>query len=655
MGNFRGNFWIDKSAKIRYPVSMQIRNIGILAHVDAGKTTLTEQMLFASGAINRPGRVDDGTAHTDRLAIERRRGISVRAACTAFSWRDARIQLLDTPGHADFAAEVERALWALDGAVLLIDAADGVRPHTCALFQALRNARIPTILYLNKIDREGADPARALREAQKRLSPRVADYADVEALCALVAEEDEALLERYLNGDIPPRETLLPRVAQMTRDCAAYPALRGSALRGEGVRELLDAIVDLLPPPRGDCEGAPSGVVFDVEDDAALGRAALVRLFSGTLRNRESVRVRIGARREERKITQIRSIALSGKGADLGELRAGEIGRVFGLAGARVGSALGEAEPPRLGNLREPLMMARLGAENADDHALMAALERLQAENPLLDAALYGGAPHVRLMGAMQLDVLAEDLRERFGIQAQFGPPSTVYRETIRESATGFVAYTMPKPCWAVIELRIDPLPRGSGVRFESLVPVRDIAARYQHQIEQAIPLATRQGMLGWQVDDVKITLTGGNYHLIHTHPLDFIVATPMAFLDGLRRGGSVLLEPILELTVYAPAECAGRVISEIVAMRGEVLQTDAEGEDMRLLARSPAAETFDFPRRLSAITNGRGAMAQALAGYRDCPPGIEATCPRRGVHPLDTSKYILAARSALEGGIFDE
>ena len=645
MGNFRGNFWIDKSAKIRYPVSMQIRNIGILAHVDAGKTTLTEQMLFASGAINRPGRVDDGTAHTDRLAIERRRGISVRAACTAFSWRDARIQLLDTPGHADFAAEVERALWALDGAVLLIDAADGVRPHTCALFQALRNARIPTILYLNKIDREGADPARALREAQKRLSPRVADYADVEALCALVAEEDEALLERYLNGDIPPRETLLPRVAQMTRDCAAYPALRGSALRGEGVRELLDAIVDLLPPPRGDCEGAPSGVVFDVEDDAALGRAALVRLFSGTLRNRESVRVRIGARREERKITQIRSIALSGKGADLGELRAGEIGRVFGLAGARVGSALGDAEPPRLGNLREPLMMARLGAENADDHALMAALERLQAENPLLDAALYGGAPHVRLMGAM----------ERFGIQAQFGPPSTVYRETIRESATGFVAYTMPKPCWAVIELRIDPLPRGSGVRFESLVPVRDIAARYQHQIEQAIPLATRQGMLGWQVDDVKITLTGGNHHLIHTHPLDFIVATPMAFLDGLRRGGSVLLEPILELTVYAPAECAGRVISEIVAMRGEVLQTDAEGEDMRLLARSPAAETFDFPRRLSAITNGRGAMAQALAGYRDCPPGIEATCPRRGVHPLDTSKYILAARSALEGGIFDE
>ena len=197
MGNFRGNFWIDKSAKIRYPVSMQIRNIGILAHVDAGKTTLTEQMLFASGAINRPGRVDDGTAHTDRLAIERRRGISVRAACTAFSWRDARIQLLDTPGHADFAAEVERALWALDGAVLLIDAADGVRPHTCALFQALRNARIPTILYLNKIDREGADPARALCEAQKRLSTRVADYADADALCALVAEEDEALLERY--------------------------------------------------------------------------------------------------------------------------------------------------------------------------------------------------------------------------------------------------------------------------------------------------------------------------------------------------------------------------------------------------------------------------------------------------------------------------
>ena len=318
------------------------------------------------------------------------------------------VMIIDTPGYDDEGAlgekrvqKTKQILNRTDVAVLVVDGTEGLAECDRELIGIFEEKEIPYLVVYNKADLLGPVSAGGRAEEPQ---DRTAAAAPQDQAAAMASSDQAA-------ATVPPDRTVYV-----------------SALRGEGVRELLDAIVDLLPPPRGDCEGAPSGVVFDVEDDAALGRAALVRLFSGTLRNRESVRVRIGARREERKITQIRSIALSGKGADLGELRAGEIGRVFGLAGAGVDSALGAAEPPRLGNLREPLMMARLGAENADDHALMAALERLQAENPLLDAALYGGAPHVRLMGAMQLDVLAEDLRERFGIQAQFGPTSWATR-----------------------------------------------------------------------------------------------------------------------------------------------------------------------------------------------------------------------------------
>ncbi len=217
------------------------------------------------------------------------------------------------------------------------------------------------------------------------------------------------------------------------------------------------------------------------------------------------------------------------------------------------------------------------------------------------------------------------------------------------------MAYTMPKPCWAIIEFRIEPLPRGSGVIFESETPVRDIMARYQHQVRQAIPLAIRQGMLGWRVDDVKIVLTGGSHHLIHTHPLDFIVATPVAFLDGLRRGGSVLLEPLLTAHITVPSSFTGKVVSHVASLGGDVTATEAAGDSVHMTCVIPAARSFDLPTELSILSGGRGALSMAVTGYRECELTEDKICPRIGVHPLDTAKYILAARSALEGGIFDE
>lgn len=645
-----------------------LRNIGIFAHVDAGKTTLTERLLTHAGAIRSPGSVDQGTAHTDSMDIERRRGISVRAGWARMDWRGTAINLIDTPGHVDFAAEVERALWALDGAVLLLSAAEGVQPQSEVLFEALRENQVPTLIFINKIDREGADVQRVMAQARGLWNANVVLMETPEQAMEALAELDEQALEDFLSGTVYEEARLMGALAAQVRRRAVLPALTGSALKDQGIERLLDAIVTLLPEPQGRETDGLCGVVFAVRPDKVMGRAAYVRMFSGALHTRDALEMPLEQgitqdqpRTAQRKITQIRALALDGRGADVGVLSAGEIGVVYGLGEAKVGQVLGsEALLPRKvspGSLQKPLIMVRAEPEKPEQmNALRQALMELDAEDPMLGVQWSNHTRELTLsaMGAIQLEVLSALVQERYQLKMSLGAPQVIYKETIAQPARGFVAYTMPKPCWAILEMQIEPLPRGSGVVFESRVPVRDIAQRYQNQVRQALPLALRQGMLGWQVTDVKITLTGGNHHLIHTHPLDFIVATPMAFLDGLRRGGSTLLEPMLDMRITAPEGCAGRLMSDMTLMRGEIMESELAGGLVRMRAQVPVSTSMDYPTQLAALSGGRGAMSARLMGYRECPLELGASTPRRGVDPLDTSKYILAARSALEGGIFD-
>lgn len=646
----------------------QVRNIGIFAHVDAGKTTLSERLLSHAGAIRVSGAVDAGTAHTDRMEIERRRGISVKATCVPFDWGETHINLIDTPGHADFAAEVERSMWALDGAVVILSAKEGVQPQSEAVFKALQKNGIPAVLFINKMDRVGANAQRVIRQAQKRLHTGVFLLDDDEGAMAALADHDEQAMEDYLIGAVYEHSVLTQRMEPLVRNAQLYPALCGSALQDVGVEALLDAVCRYLPGPSGKPDAPLAGVVFAVEDDPVMGRGAHIRLFSGEMVNRQSVNIPIRTstdysdreHMEERKITQIRSLTIEGRGADLGRLGAGEIAVVYGLTGVRVGSVIGDPSclprPMDCGSLRAPLIMVRVDPVKPDDRAaLHKALETMAAEDPLLDVKQYRGVEHIRVMGAIQLEVLQELFPQRFGIPVTFGAPEVIYHETIKRPASGFVAYLAPKPCWAVIKFELEPLPRGSGIQYESIVPVRRVKDRYQHQIEQALPLALMQGMLGWQVDDVKITLVDGEDHQFHTHPLDFIVATPMALMDGLQRGGSQLLEPIAEMVITLPEALGGKIMSEIITMRGETIETqlsEDEGE-IRLVARVPVATSVDFPTRLQMLTGGRGQLSMRLHGYQDCELSQGKTCERRGVHPLDTAKYILAARNALDGEIF--
>jgi len=643
---------------------MKLRNIGIFAHVDAGKTTLSEQLLMHAGAIRRIGSVDEGTAHTDSLPVEQRRGISVKASCVRLTWKGVDVNLIDTPGHVDFAAEVERSLWALDAAVLVVCAVEGVQPHTETLFHALREQRIPVLLFLNKTDREGADPVRVLGQVKRLLSPDAVLMADEEAVAEAVCAQDDELLERYLSGEEIDPGFIRARMGEMTRAVEAYPVFCGSALRDEGIIPLLDAMVEMLPGPSDNLADGLSGVVFASAQDRVLGRGVWVRLYAGRLENRAPVTLPAGIdpitgeeRQVQRKISQIRRV----DGSDAGSLTAGEIGVVYGLGDVGVGFVLGDAAllPRRVepGRLRTPLITVQVIPEKPEEmQALRVACNALAAEDPLLQVRYSKALEELqlRVMGAIQLEILEEELANRFSLKVSFSKPAVIYKETIARAASGFVAYTMPKPCWAIMRFEIEPAPRGSGVTFKSTVPVRDILARYQHQVEQALPLALNQGRLGWQVTDVNITLVDGNHHQFHTHPLDFIVATPWGIQDGLQRGGSTLLEPILETRFLLPPDCVGRVMSDVALMRGEVTHTDTDADRVMMTALIPVATSVDYASTLASVTSGRGSMSVRLHGYRECPLELGATARRRSVDPLDTAKYILAARSALEGGIFD-
>ena len=640
----------------------KIRNIGIYAHVDAGKTTLTEQLLLHSGAIRTPGSVDSGTAHTDTLPVERRRGISVKAACVSLEYKGCRINLIDTPGHADFSAEIERSLWAPDAAVLVVCAVEGIQPQTEVLFSALADQGIPVIFFLNKTDRIGADPNRVAAQIRNTLSPKAAPLWDTEALCELLCDEDDAFMEAYLSGETFSESQLRQKLAKPAGSGRIYPILQGAALRSQGIEALLDALLEFAPAPKEEVE--LSGVIFAAQQDKLFGRGVWLRLYGGALETRDTLSIPAGIdpttgqpRNTQSKIAQI----FDTEGKPITRLEAGQIGLCYGLGKAPIGFILGDPtllprsiEP---GKLRTPLITVQAIPEKREDmQALRQACDILSGEDPLLRCQYISSLDqlHLQAMGTIQLEILQEILLTRFSLKVTFSPPAIIYRETITKAAEGYVAYTMPKPCWAILRFLIEPAPRGSGVEFISKVHTRDIMTRYQHQVAQALPLALNQGRSGWQVTDVKITLIGGGHHLEHTHPLDFIVATPMAIQDGLKKGGSTLLEPILSVKFRLPPECAGRVMSDVNKMRGQVLDSISDGDRILMEARLPVQTSLEYSATLAAITGGRGSMTATLDGYEVCPPNVGASTPRRNVDPLDTSKYILAARSALEGGIFD-
>jgi ribosomal protection tetracycline resistance protein len=641
---------------------MDYKNIGIFAHVDAGKTTLTEQMLYLCGAIRKAGSVDDGTTQTDSMSIERRRGISVRAANAKLILNDCQINIIDTPGHIDFAGEAERSLSVLDGAVLVVSAIEGVQSHTENLWKAFRKYNLPSVIFVNKIDRAGSNIKNVSAQFLKRLDggnflfmnqpweegSRACTVrpADNNSVIEKLADFYDDIAEDYINGSEIAQQTIDNKLYQAVCENKITLVYCGSAQQCVGVNEILTAAERYLPSSDVKKTDNLSGLVYKIEHDKDVGKMAYVRMFGGVVKSRDVVK-------DGRKVTQIRQYNGS-KYTNVNEVTAGDIAALCGVDNLKVGDIIGECKlvgGDRGGRLANPFLTVKVTPKTeAELTPLIEAIKELTDEEPLIDYKWEKSEREINLnlTGKIQLEVITALLSERYGLEANFSAPSVIYKETPARIGEGFEAYTMPKPCWAVVHLRFETLLRGKGVIFDAgNVPHNQLFYKYQTHIEQSFFQSLEQGLYGWEVTDFKATLIGGEHHTIHTHPLDFFVATPMAVMNGLSNTGTTLLEPLMKYRITAAEEILGKVISDVIAMRGEFDSPAVINGTFETEAILPVASSLEYPIRLSALSGGKATYSTEFYGYKEIPLELGATAKRRGVNPLDRSKWILQARGA--------
>jgi len=472
-------------------------------------------------------------------------------------------------------------------------------------------------------------------------------------LIETLAQTHETLLERYLNKGMPnqPQELALwkSEFQSLILRCSLFPVLYGSSGKGIGIIELLDGIIAYLPAPIGESDAPVSGIVYKIERDKTMGRMAFVRLYQGALRNRDTVRNLTQA--VDEKITQIRKVD-GRKSEDVGILQAGDIAAVCGMQHVRIGDVLGSGDGiPEEAKLAIPLLAVQVHWANEQEYPhVVAALQELADEDPLLALQWLQEERelHLKVMGPIQLEILSRLLESRFGLQVTFGQPSVIYKETLRTSGEGYIAYTMPKPCWAILRFKMEPLPLGSGLEYHAQVRTEDLLPQYQNEVARRVPQALQQGIFGWEVVDLRVTLVEGQHHVWHTHPLDFVVATPMGIMNGLDQIGTKLLEPMLQFRLTVPEECGGKVMGDLGLMRATFEAPELHGDRMTIHGRVPVATSLEYAITLGSLTKGRASLATFFDGYEECPPDVKAERQRRGVNPLDTSKYILSVRNAL-------
>ncbi|WP_433264298.1 GTP-binding protein [Actinosynnema sp. CS-041913] len=604
---------------------MRTLNLGILAHVDAGKTSLTERLLHAAGVIDAVGSVDDGSTRTDSLALERQRGITIKSAVVSFVVDDTTVNLIDTPGHPDFIAEVERALSVLDGAVLVVSAVEGVQPQTRVLMRALRRLRIPTLLFVNKTDRAGADPARVVREIAARLTPDVAPVAaDTSTLADVLTRHDDALLAACVDGGVSA-ERLRESFAGLSRRAVVHPVFSGSAITGAGVGALMAALPEFLPAARGDASAPVSGSVFKVERGPAGEKIAYVRMFAGTVRVRD--------RLEGGKVTAI-SVFSHGTAVRSASVAAGRVARVWGLD-VRIGDSLGVAHgvprsfaPPTLETVVVPARPEELGA-------LHTALTRLAEQDPLIDLRQDDERREiaVSLYGEVQKEVIEAELAE-VGLRVGFRKTTTICLERPFGSGEDVaVIDTDGNPFLATVGLRVDPAPAGSGVEFRLEVELGSMPYAFFVAVEEAVRDTLRQGGVhGWQVVDCVVSMTRSGYWARQSHAHgafdksmsstagDFRALTPLVLRNALARAGVEVLEPVHSFRLEVPADVLSTVSPVLARLRAVPASSVVRCGVCVLEGDIPAAGVHELRLRLPGLTRGEGVLESAFSHHSPAP-----------------------------------
>ncbi len=615
-----------------------VRNIGIMAHVDAGKTTLTEQLLYTSGVIRKPGRVDHGTSLTDSLEVEKKRGITVRAAAVALDWAGVNIRIIDTPGHADFYPEVERSIRVLDGAILVISSVEGIQLQTSTIWTALRETGIPTLIFVNKLDRAGSNSRGLIEEMKLRLastvlplqhvtgeetkSLRIASVAENPAMVMeameCLAQLNEEYMDKYLHNKAVNWVETEPVIQSLARQGRIYPVLFGAALPGAGVRDLLNAIATCLPGPKGHDHNDLSALVFKVETDKAAGRRAYVRVFEGSITQRETIRNDVLD--EYEKTTRILKLIRGEEYKNTTRLSAGDIGILYGVQSCKAGHVLGrDYAIPIMSTPVEPMLTARIDPHRSDDwNELLIALQHLQDEDPLLNIQWIESRReiHLRFFGEVQMEIICDLLSSRFGLATKISRPGVIYKETPLGVGEAGIEYR--DGGYADLKLRVEPLPTGSGFEYEEEIRGDDkIYQKFMKQIPRILDQCRRKGPLGWEVTDLKVILLDGycKYDL-GTKPDDFKIVTPRVFTQALIDARTGLLEPVMGFEISVPKEYGSQIYRDLIKMRASFEQPDADAERLTFSGRIPFAETFRSTSVLYASSHGQGILKTEFYGY---------------------------------------
>ncbi|HET7244133.1 MAG TPA: translation factor GTPase family protein [Streptosporangiaceae bacterium] len=653
---------------------MRTLNLGILAHVDAGKTSLTERLLHSAGVIDEIGSVDAGSTQTDSLALERQRGITIKSAVVSFVVGDVTVNLIDTPGHPDFIAEVERVLGVLDGTVLVISAVEGVQAQTRVLMRALRRLRIPTIIFVNKTDRAGAHTAGVLAGIAERLTPAIVAMGSVTGLgtvgCAfrpygpgdaaftarlaeVLAEHDEDLLADYVRDETGLSHRRLSRaLAGQARRGLVHPVFFGSAITGAGVAELAAGLTRFLPATHGDAAGPVSGAVFKVERGPAGEKIAYARMFSGALHVRD--RMPPGG---DQRITAI-SVFERGPAVRREQVRAGQIGKLWGLRDIQIGDTLGAppAGRPRHRFAPPTLETVVTPRRRADKGALHTALTQLAEQDPLIGLRRddVRGELLLSLYGEVQKEVIQATLASEYGVEAAFSASTTICIERPAGSGAAFeIIDTPPNPFLATVGLRIDPAPVGSGVRFRLEVELGSMPFAFFKAVEETVAVALQQGLHGWQVTDCVVSMTHSGYwpRQSHAHAHfdksmsstagDFRNLTPLVLMDALKRAGTGVYEPVHRFHLEIPADTYASVLPVLARLRAIPGGPFMRGALCLLDGEIPAAQVRALEEQLPGLTRGEGVLEAAFGHYQPVRGGIPER-PRTDHNPLNREEYLL-------------
>lgn len=633
-----------------------IKNIGIFAHVDAGKTTLTEQLLYQTGAIRHLGRVDHGNTQTDTLALERERGISIISMPASYTFQGQKVNIIDTPGHVDFVAEVERSMVVLDGAILVISAKEGVQSHTKLLFNALKRMAVPTLIFVNKVDRMGVEIAKVLAAIRKLLTPHLCVIQEVsgagskqaqihpvpltpdDALIELLATADETLLVDYLEGHTLSHERLRQALKQAVAARVAYPVLFGSALNGIGILDLLTEINALLPDFAPLDTEETSGVVFKVSRlHVKKGRTCMIKLTAGQL----ALRGFIG----EDRVTGL-SRWHHGQVEAVPVLQAGDIGMVIGLHHLHVGDTFGQGTRNKGFALGKPTLKVKIFADRpAQRQELLEALTIMADNDPYLSYQLnaFNDDIYITLFGYVQMEIVQETLRRDYGIETQMADPMTIYMETPRGVAEAAVTmYEDGLPFHAAVGFRVEPLPRGSGIQYGSEVTTGYLKQMFQNGVEDGARAYLDQGLYGWELTDMKITLISYEFSSPVSTPSDYRNLSPLILFDAIKKVGTKLLWPMGEYQVVVPTLSMGRAMADLKQMKATIEEPLIDGDLCTITGIIPVDLCHNYQMAVHEYTGGVGYFDLKVTGYEDAPADINKERPRFKLDPANRKEYLM-------------